>query len=370
MPEGHAQRPTHYPALDGLRAIAVLLVLYNHAPQLLAGNDGSDGSLGPAWLGSRGAWLGVDLFFVLSGFLITSILLRSRGTVHAFRRFWVRRALRIFPLAWLYLGVAALCGALVQGLESLRPGVDYVWAATYLINFHIAAQGWTAAALGILWSLAVEEHFYLAWPLAALRARPRTLVACLAAVVLLTPLLRWWLLPGHGRVAVYVTTFCRWDTLACGALLAFAWASPRRERVAALARWLALPAVAFVALVVGGALSPVASDAPAWLGIAGYSGVAVAFTVWCALALEPPAWLARALGSAPLRWIGRVSYGVYVWHVLTAQLVALALARLQLGGPLVARVALWLAVLFVTAAASYRWFEAPFLRLKDRLAAA
>src|SRR5688572_5977404 len=86
---------SYFPTLDGLRAIAILLVLYNHVPQLLGHDDGTDGAF---WYGSRGAWLGVDLFFVLSGFLITNILLQGRGRPRALRRFWVRRALRIFPL--------------------------------------------------------------------------------------------------------------------------------------------------------------------------------------------------------------------------------------------------------------------------------
>jgi len=359
--------PPHHATLDGLRAIAVLLVLYNHAPQLLGSGGGDDGAV---WHGSPGAWLGVDLFFVLSGFLITSILRHGRQRPHALRRFWIRRALRIFPLAYAYLAVLALVGWCVPGYAHLRTDATYPWAASYLLNFHIAWHGWSTAALGILWSLAVEEHFYLLWPLGALRASRRTLVGLLVAMIAFTPLVRALTLPHLGAVGVYVTTFCRWDTLACGALLALAWDSPGRERIRRVASWLAWPSLAVIAAVVAIPVSPIAPTTPTWFHVVGYSAVAGAFTVWCACALDPSPSLRRMLGHPALAAIGRISYGLYVWHVLVAEAIVRALARLHLAPGLGVQVAIWLAALGVVAAASYRWFEAPLLRWKDRLAAA
>jgi peptidoglycan/LPS O-acetylase OafA/YrhL len=353
---------THWPALDGLRAIAVLLVLYNHAPQLLWNVEGNGW-----WHASRGAWLGVDLFFVLSGFLITSILLHSRGRPGAFRRFWLRRALRIFPLAYAYLAALALV-ALLPGFPLLRDPSAFTWAALYLLNFHIALHGWPAPEYGLLWSLAVEEHFYLAWPFVALCARPRAVVALPVAAIAAAPLLRLWELPHLGPVGVYVATHCRLDTLAFGALLAVGWHGAARERLRSIAAWLALPSVAWIAWVLGAPMSAVAANAPEWFQAFGYTAVAAAFAVWCTLALEPGPLLRRVLCSALLRRIGRISYGVYVWHVLTASLMRHAFQHFRLAPNDLVLLGAWLAVLFATASISYRWFEAPLLRLKDRIA--
>lgn len=355
----------HFPALDGLRAIAVLLVLYNHAPILLGHGDGSDGGI---WHGSKGAWIGVDLFFVLSGFLITTILLRARGRPGAFRRFWVRRALRIFPLAYAYLGSLALVAWCVPGFVQLRDGESFLWASVYMLNLHVAEHGWSEPEFGLLWSLAVEEHFYLLWPMCALCARRVTVAAILVAAVVGTPLVRWWLLARLGQVGIYVVTWCRWDTLAFGALLALAWDSPWRARIRAAAMWLALPATLCVAWVVGTPMSAVAKDVAVAFQVAGYSAIAASFACWCALAIDPPRLLAAVLGNASLRYVGRISYGLYVWHVLTAHLTPRILKHLHLELDLTGRVLAWLVVLFTVASVSYRWFEAPLLRLKDRIA--
>ena len=354
----------HFPALDGLRAVAVLLVLYDHAPQVL-GRD--HGEAGWWWHGSGGAWIGVDLFFVLSGFLITTILLRSRSEPGAFRRFWLRRALRILPLAWLYLLALALCAWLLPHFAHLRDPAQFGLAFVYATNVDVALHGWSAAAFGILWSLSVEEHFYLGWPLLALHAAKRTLLLVLLAVVVGTPLLRWALLDDVGRVHVYVATWCRWDALACGALLALVQASPFGERWQRFANWLALPAVAWIGAVLAVPFEAVAASTPDWFFVVGYTGLALAFTVVCTITLQPPRWLAAVLTAGPLVRIGRISYGLYVWHVLAAELVTKALGMFGCATTLEARAGLWLLVLFAIAAASWRWFEAPLLAWKDRI---
>ena len=355
--------PLHWPALDGLRALAVLLVLYNHAPQLLFG-DGGHG----IWRCSRGAWLGVDLFFVLSGFLITSILLQAHGRPGALRRFWLRRALRIFPLAYAYLATLALVTWLVPGFLHLRDPAAFGVAAAYLLNFHIATHGWPATALSLLWSLAVEEHFYLVWPFVVLHLPRRRVVVVVLALIAMAPLLRAVELSRLGAIGVYVTTHCRCDTLAWGALLAIGWHSPARERLRRLAGWLLIPSLGCVAWILFTPLSPLEPTTPEWFLDGGYSAIAASFTVWCAFAVEPPTWLLRGLGNAVLGRIGRISYGLYVWHVLTAELTVRGLARLGLGASEPVLVVTWLALLAVTASLSHRWLEAPLLRLKDRIA--
>jgi peptidoglycan/LPS O-acetylase OafA/YrhL len=342
----------------------VLLVLYDHAPQVL-GRD--RGEAGWWWHGSGGAWIGVDLFFVLSGFLITTILLNARGEPGAFRRFWLRRALRILPLAWLYLLALAACAWLLPHFAHLRDPAQFGLAFVYGTNVDVALRGWSAAAFGILWSLSVEEHFYLAWPLLALRAAKRTLWLVLLAVVVGTPLLRWALLDDVGRVHVYVATWCRWDALAAGALLALVQASPFREHWQRFANWLLLPAVAWIGAVLAVPFEAVAAGTPDWFFVVGYSGLALAFTVVCTIALEPPRWLAAVLTAGPLVRIGRISYGLYVWHVLAAELVTKGLGMLGCATTLEGRAGIWLLALFAIAAASWRWFEAPLLAWKDRI---
>ncbi|MBK9383291.1 MAG: acyltransferase [Planctomycetes bacterium] len=361
------QRPSHehVPALDGLRGVAVLLVLFGHAPLLLA-TRGSDA--GGFWQASRGGWIGVDLFFVLSGFLITRILIGARGSEGAFRNFWLRRALRIFPLAYAYLALLAALAWLAPGFATLRDLPAFAWAASYLTNLHIALEGWTQPQLALLWSLAVEEHFYLLWPLAALALPRRALGLLLVAVLVGAPWLRWSLLDHVGVRGIYVLTPCRIDTLACGALLALAWDSAWRTTVQRAARWLALPAFACVSGVLIAGVEAVDPATPRWFHIGGFSAIAASFAVVCALALERSSALARALAMPALRAIGRISYGMYVWHALAALVVRHGLDRLGWDLGLFVSSTLWLFAVLLVASASYRWIEAPFLRWKDRIA--
>jgi peptidoglycan/LPS O-acetylase OafA/YrhL len=356
----------HRPTLDGLRAIAVLLVLYHHAPSLFGRGHGAAGGVFHA---SRGAWLGVDLFFVLSGFLITNILLHGRGQPGALRRFWIRRALRIFPLAYAYLGALALLAWGTSAFPALRDGAAFGWAAAYLTNVHVADVGWGAPALALLWSLAVEEQFYLAWPLLALTLPRRALTATLLAAIVAAPLLRQGTLAAQGDVAAYVLPWCRMDALAWGGLLALGWDTPWRATLRTAARWLALPAVGVVGWTLAARVLPVGDGAAHGFVGVGFTAVACAFTVLVALALDPPLALAAALSARPLGAIGRVSYGLYVWHVIVAQAVAVALHAVAPTLPFAAYLAAWLLLLGALAAASWRWLEAPLLRLKARWAA-
>jgi len=157
--------------LDGLRGVAILLVLFLH---FIIGQGVPAPSVLVDWwfIGIvRAGWMGVDLFFVLSGFLITGILLDTKGSRHYFRQFYTRRVLRIFPL---YYGSLVLFLILLptlfpddQVLHDLH--ADAVWFWTYLYNVKVAAAGFTpSSALGHFWSLAVEEQFYLIWPIVVL----------------------------------------------------------------------------------------------------------------------------------------------------------------------------------------------------------
>ena len=351
----------YFPSLDGLRAVAILLVLYNHVPQLMGRDDGSDGVF---WAASRGAWLGVDLFFVLSGFLITNLLLQDRERPRALRRFWVRRAFRIFPLAYGYLFVLGVVAWCVPGFGMLRDARAMAAAATYTLNFRVAAVGWATASYSILWSLCVEEHFYFLWPCVALFARRAVLWWVVAALIVGTPVLRATIAHDCGPVALYVSTFCRWDSLAFGALLALVWNSTWRDAAVRAARVLLLPALAFVGYVLLHPMSAVDPAVPTWFEGIGFTGIAAAFAVVCAVALDERPWTNWLLAHPALVWLGRISYGVYIWHVLVAEIVLHTADAAHVAIPLTARVVLWMALLLPWSAASHRWFELPTQRLR------
>ncbi|HEV2844590.1 MAG TPA: acyltransferase, partial [Thermoanaerobaculia bacterium] len=214
------------PALDGLRGLAILLVLLLHFT-VYGGPPATEGIDKLFYRAAQAGWIGVDLFFVLSGFLITGILYDAKGGENYFRSFYARRVLRIFPL---YYGALAVFLLLVP---ALRPGSFWHW--TYLSNVQIAREGWPdSGALGHFWSLAVEEQFYLFWPVAVLLLARRSLMAACWVCLAGSLLLRVGLHLADQETAAFVLTPARLDSLAAGALLALAARGP--EGLAPVAR--------------------------------------------------------------------------------------------------------------------------------------
>ncbi|GAB3845343.1 acyltransferase family protein [Dactylosporangium cerinum] len=341
----------HLPPLDGLRAVALCAVLVVHGM--------------PAWL--PGGFLGVDVFFVLSGFLITSLLLREAevtGRV-SLGGFWLRRVRRLLPaLALLVLTVVLAAAYLLPGQEPGALRTDAVAALTYWANWRMVLRDGdyftaTAAAspLQHTWSLAIEEQFYLLWPvliLLALRARrPRRLIGALcaagfaastvAAAVLFDPMH-----PGRA----YFGSDTRAAALLAGCALAAAAPVVARHPTARRGA-----AVAGVALLAGFAV--LAGGAGAWLYRGGFALTALAAAaVLAELAAAPGTPVARLLGAAPLGWVGRISYGGYLWHwPLFAVLDA---GRTGLHGPRL--FALRVAATLAVAAASFYLVEQPLRR--------
>lgn len=313
----------HIPALDGLRGLAILGVLLFKASEGLAPATWGGRIVGQV---SGCGWAGVDLFFVLSGFLISGILLDTKGSPHFFRNFYARRTLRVFPL---YYGVLLVSFLLLPRLLAMDdPGVarivrNQAWLWTYTTNiaFVIKRQvffdaGWLR--FNHFWSLAIEEQFYLVWPLLIyLLTRRRLAIACWAMVGGALAL-RMALYFAHQRPgAMFYPTPCRTDSLAMGALLAIAIRRPDGlpicqglARRAALASGLALLAVW------------------AWRGkldvndittlTFGFTLLAVFAASILALALDPSPtnrW-AKLLERRPLRLLGKYSYAMYVLHML------------------------------------------------------
>jgi peptidoglycan/LPS O-acetylase OafA/YrhL len=329
-PAKHAEgrRPRgHLTQLDGLRGLAVLAVVLQHNLPSVAVHTLEIGGAG------------VRLFFVLSGFLITRILLQARDQLDAGRRslwsvgaaFYARRALRIFPLYYAVLGAAAL-----GGLPGVRDTL--LWQGCYLSNHYVARLGhWPDQPLSHLWSLSVEEQFYLVWPAVVLLGPRRWLGHVFLATVVAAPCCRFALLQGtHNLVSPRVLTLSCVDTLGAGALLALTSratdaAAPARRQ---LLRGVALPLGlgVFGALVV---LRFVGRGATARI-VVGDTALLLVF-VWLVdrAATGFGGRVRSVLEFRPLTYLGTISYGVYLYHDFVPPLLRLLRddLRLDIGFP-------------------------------------
>jgi len=342
-------RPAHLPQLDGLRTVAVALVLVYHVART------QDLSLLP------GGFVGVDLFFVLSGFLITSLLLRehrSTGRVDL-RRFYVRRLWRLYPALVLVCAVVAVvvaCWPAVFGLEAASP-VESLVALAYGMSWWsgLGLEG-GPYLLGLTWSLSVEEHFYLLWPLLLLGLLRRgggvRSVVVVAALANAYPAVLWHL--GADPDRLYYLPDARFSQLLTGCALAAALLH-RPD----LGRW--RPAVSARAATAAALVIAVAALAGSrysgwyWSGGLQLVGVAAAVVVGY-LAVHHDSRTSTLLRWGPLPTLGVWSYGIYLWH-----LPLIRLAQPVFGQTLLVAAAAGLAAVPV-AAASYRFVEQPLQR--------
>ena len=370
------------PALDGLRGIAILLVILHHCTYAPA-TGAFDGLIDSVL---SFFWIGVDLFFVLSGFLITGILLDTRGGKRYFTTFYARRTLRIFPLYYLVLFLALVvlpqfpaADAVVAAHPDVPPDqrVDVPeWTYwLYLTNVSIAERGWVHGWVDVAWSLAIEEQFYLVWPLVIWLCPPR-LVAPLCAVILAAqPVARIYARERDFDVLwLYVLTWFRLDGLATGALLAVA---QRRGLLPLLDRWVPLVVIACAAgLVACTIMGGHTWWWNRWMQQYGYSLIAVAGGAMLVSAVSRPAgsmW-PRMLSAGWLRGFGKYSYGLYLIHLPVLRLVREYVFNPQeyetIGmAPWSAQLVFYGAVTapaFALAWLSWRFFEAPILSLKSR----
>jgi peptidoglycan/LPS O-acetylase OafA/YrhL len=368
----------HLPALDGLRGLAIVMVLFVHFIGDLAPRTPVERAL--VKLANYGVW-GVDLFFVLSGFLITRILDAARTSPHYFRNFYVRRTLRIFPL---YFGILLLLFGVLPFLPISYPdGLSEAarhqgWLWTYTCNLYLAREGsWALPYVSHFWSLAVEEHFYLLWPWIVLALPRKALLGACAVGAAFALGLRCALsFAGAGDVALVVLTPCRIDALCIGAFLALAVRSVGIEPVARQARRWLLPLAALVLLVSAwnaateGLLRSLALPVRGTL-VALFFGALLLAT----LVARPESAIGRFFHSRPMRFLGKYSYGLYVFHGMIAYALlehgALPALVRALGSHLAAMIgqaALGAGVSLALAVASYELYEKQFLRLKDRFA--
>jgi len=370
QPMSEAGAISYLPTLDGLRGVAILLVLWYHTPFLFQrlpefGESQSAWSiLGFVGTMSLGGWIGVDLFFVISGFLITSILIQVRDRASSSFVFWGRRALRIFPLAGMYLLVLFGLKLLDDPLRML-PGFDgWSWYVFYLGNIHITIYGWQPLAVMILWSLAIEEQFYLVWPLLVRIVSANRLIWWIIGLILLVPLVRAVMLSTNDYPATYVFTLCRIDALAAGALMSVLLNSREwRRKTLQVSERLVLPALGVLVLTLLVPFSPSLLQTRPWFfSVFGYSWVAASFAICLAASLNASRLWYRALTSSFLIFVGRRCYGLYVWHVLVASMITAALRPFQIG--FYGHVMLGLITLLIVASGSWVLLEEPVLRLK------
>jgi peptidoglycan/LPS O-acetylase OafA/YrhL len=348
------------PALDGLRALAVIAVLLYHGDV--------------SW--ARGGYFGVDAFFVLSGFLITSLLLAefAADRTIALGAFWARRARRLLPaIALVLVAVAVYAVVVAHPLELRQLRGDGLSTLVYATNWHqvFSHQSYfeqyaAPSALRHTWSLAIEEQFYLVWPLVVLgvlrvtRGSRRALLAlCITLATASAALMALWYTPGRDPSRVYYGTDTRAQSLLIGATLAifFSWRalSPRRARLASLFDATALLAMGALLLLWGTTTS---SEAWQYRGGFAVMAILVAFVIANVTQPEHQGLLARGLSWAPLRAVGMISYGLYLWH--WPIFVWLSAERTGLDGPRL--LAVRLTVTAVVSAASFVFVERPIRR--------
>ena len=311
VPHAPLIRP-YMPELDSVRGLAILLVLFFHG---MASPMNTELSAGGKFILaiSHYGWIGVNLFFVLSGFLITGILIDSRHRHSYFRRFYTRRALRILPAFY-----ATLLVLLVGGWISWRfltLSVLFLANATTLLGVPLQ--------YGPLWSLAVEEHFYMLWPALIRRFSSVRLMVLLAIIVLVTPLLRAidFTVTGAPTDFVALYTWFNLDGLALGALLAIWMRQPSFQRRQ-------LSRIALPLLVVGTGLFVLELKHPLAEAAFSYTvcDLASAGLLSCALLTGTSAW-SFLVDRPVLKFLGFVSYGLYLIHVLAFRLAEILFAR-------------------------------------------
>jgi peptidoglycan/LPS O-acetylase OafA/YrhL len=346
------------PALDGVRGLAISLVLWCHAmPREFPNHPRL------AWIVKLGrfSWSGVDLFFVLSGFLIGGILLDAATSPAYFKTFYIRRAYRILPPYALLLAIALLVER------------SFGWLPPYLFflqNFWMAKGSFGIPLLAVTWSLAVEEQFYLSLPLLIRYTPRRVLGAVLGLVVLCAPLLRSLAVHSFagGTLAAYVLMPCRADALCSGVLIALAYRTPSLWTKVLKRRnyfYVALALVFAVGLYI---MLGDFHDIPVDSFGQGYSLIAALYSLLLLSTLLSPT-LSRCFSWSPLRFMGVIAYGLYLFHSGFIDVFRWLAAKLFVSNiSLAESVASLVSVVVCVglAALSWQYFEKPLLRRGHR----
>ena len=341
----------YIPEFDGIRGVALLIVLISHTAVLYRATR---------WSAIPGGFLALDMFFVLSGFLITALLLREQAQTGSlnFQAFYRRRALRLLPALMVVLA-AHWCYSILTDLPQELERATLLAVAFYYLNWKIAAGQEYVGAFGHLWSLSVEEQFYLVWPCVIawglrLRRRLQVVIIILLSAIAYVAIARGIMFDlGIKWPRIYVRTDARAEGLLVGALLAHMWvrgATPTRL-VIPLA-WIASAFLAWCLIFV----QP--QDAELYVGL--FTVIAFAWGVIMLAILETPWSLNRVLRLPLLQALGRVSYGCYLWHFP----VYVAVRRHTPDWPPAARIAVALSLTALATYLSWIVIERRFLQRK------
>jgi peptidoglycan/LPS O-acetylase OafA/YrhL len=333
------------PQLDAVRGIAILVVLAHNLHGF---------SSAPFSIVSNYGWMGVDLFFVLSGFLITGILLDSKSSENYFRNFYARRCLRIWPLYYSVLILMFVILPLVrpQDAPELFQRSSPWWSYPFFLqNFLVSAPALAVGPLGVSWSLAVEELFYLVWPLFVRLLSTERLQLAAWAVLLGSPGLRLYFLTRHW--IIYSNPFCRLDGMMAGALLAIL------VRKAGFAPGRILRAVWVLFFLAVPLAITTAAYGLMWLAFSMAVLASAAFVYLALFAAE--SWFRAFLTNRFLIFTGTISYALYLLHKIPDD--AFKLLHWKEAHPIAT---FWLAVAgsYLLAIASWNLLEKPFLKLK------
>lgn len=359
-------------ALDGLRGFAILAVFFYHYAGSLGTHASSIGLRVLSVAFSIG-WSGVDLFFVLSGFLITGILFDTQNDEQYYRKFYTRRALRIFPIYYLTL--------LLLVLFAFSIGVHWRPADSFFLIYlgYPAVLIWPSLAnisplirITHLWSVSMEEQYYMVWPwvIAKLRS-PNSILKCCAFLAALSLVLRTlvWASGSQNMAWSYAFLPCRLDQLALGAAIAVLVRGPLQQRLQQFAPIVLI--VGTLSMVIICWTRHTVDHGDAVIGTIGYTVLGAVYGSLLTLCLRTGSWLQRIFSLRILRVFGKYSYGLYLYHfplsVVLSPMKEFFVAKCHsfiLGSTV--HIIVCLLVNLIVAAASFRWFEAPIMRLKDR----
>jgi peptidoglycan/LPS O-acetylase OafA/YrhL len=346
----------YYKNLDGVRGIAALMVIWFHffTLPIIKNYDAS-------WLPSAikvadFGQTGVSLFFVLSGFLITRILLNSKNQDNFFSNFYIRRALRIFPLYYFFLFIFFYLQPLFSGLN-ITPFVDQFYSLIYLQNFASTFNWQHNKGPGHFWSLAVEEHFYLFWPLIIYYFNIRNTVVIIVSIILVTFIVKMLML-NNGYFIGYFT-FTRIDQLAIGAILALIERRPIKKQVQVFV-FLFFTATIFVGVLIFylNDRMLIAKELLKYPVLAFFYFSIIGLLI----SIKKNNFINQLLTTKYFSYSGKISYGLYVYHPLAISLVAHKL----LTGNIFVDFIFCFFVTYIFASLSYYLIEVRFLKLKDR----
>ncbi len=360
----------YYPSLDGLRFFAFLVVFFHHSLQ----NIHSDHMLINFFLIiiQKNGWVGVDLFFVLSGFLITTLLLKERSTLGKFSliNFWIRRSLRIWPLYYLALLFGFFVGPIFFPnplINHSRVWEELPWYLVFLGNWKVSLDGYSQyAQISHLWTISLEEQFYLLWPVILIFIKGFKSSFAAGIIILSISIFSRFILASWGvqHPGIYTNTLARIDTLTIGALLAlFYFYSP--AIFSKIKMFSSFPMIILILSALAVYLYRIYLFDPSQTIniVMGFLIIALFMSYLVFMALQKNTKINKLLAIKMFVWLGKISYGLYIWHIL-----ALEITDHLITNPNMRYISILLSFIItvILGYLSYRFYESKFLIIKDR----